>query len=145
MEPTDRIQASYAEEVPFNARLAAGIRALIRHKLPGIDPEPILIEVLKTVAATEPDKVRNEKELVAMVRDVLNTAIAKQAPKSPPGTKKSRNHPAIDITDMTAQERGILARFYGIHQSETQIGQEMCTTIEIIREVKRRVRDLNRT
>jgi len=146
MDLTDPIQTSYIEEALLHARFAAGVRAIIRHKLPGMNPEPILIDALNAVAAaTAGSEIPGQQTLLATVRDVVNTIISKRTSKSRQQPKKSRKHPTIDIAAMQPQKREILARFYAIRQSEAEIGYEMGKTIEAIREVKRSARNLNRT
>jgi DNA-binding NarL/FixJ family response regulator len=127
------------KDAQLHARFAAGIRTLIRHKLPGIDPESGVDQVLSAAAAAiRRSGPRSDPELAAAIRNSLKSFVTQHLqrhapPKSAPDARYLR-----DTADFQSPAREILARFYSAGQSEAEISREMNLAIEAIRDVKQR-------
>jgi DNA-binding NarL/FixJ family response regulator len=126
------------KDAQLYARFAAGIRTLIRHKLPGIDPESGVDQVLSAAAVAIRRSARSDPELVAAIRHSLKAFVTQHLPL-PPLARSTQDPPyARDRADLQPQEREILARFYAAGQSAAEISREMNLAIEAIQDVKQR-------
>jgi len=69
------------EDAQLHARIAAGIRALILHKLPGTNAENGVRSVLATVAvALHRGEAQSDQKLVATIRNAVSNFVAQQMP-----------------------------------------------------------------
>ena len=137
-----RIQdADPGAATPLYTRFAAGVRALIRHKLPNADTETGVFHVLVTVArAVRLGEVHNPEQLVSRVREVANAFIAETSIGQRTEYHDQESELRRMVREVDPYEREILNRFYHLAQTEKEISSAMKIPPETVREVRRRLR-----
>ena len=138
----DKIQvADPGAATPLYTRFAPGLRVLIRHKLPDVDPETAVFHVLVTVArAVRLGEVRTANELVARVREVANAFIEETTAGRRSESTVQENELRTIVSQIDPSEREILTRFYRLGQSENEISRAMNIPPETVLAVKRKLR-----
>ena len=134
-------QDAHAGEAQLSTKFANGLRTLIRHKLPGVDPEPGVGQVLRAVArAAGSEATRTDAELAALVRSFLDAFIRefKARPEYKAPIPEARFGGALP--QMNSQEREVLTRFYRDGQTEQEISEAMKTPPQTVQAVRKRAR-----
>jgi hypothetical protein len=138
----DLIQAAHpGAATPLHDRFAAGLRVLLRHRIPNADLETGVFFVLVTVArAVREGNIMDDDCLLSEVRAAANSFIDGSVIPENCATQVAIEEIRRVIRQFSSKEQEILFRFYNLRETEDQISQEMELTVETVRKVKKNAR-----
>ena len=128
---------------PLHDRFAAGVRVLLRRKIPATELELGVFYVLVTIARElREGRIQDDENLARAVRAKTAAFIDEVSAPRTNGAVREIERMRRVLRQLNPTTREILTRLYHLEQTPAEIGRHMNVSLETIQSVKKNARDL---